>query len=139
MERRIIPLMRMAPHTVKDDVLTMSTYKKGIFCGYVAIPKEYAHILHENPDEFSSYELSPDVEYSCHGGVTYDVFADDLKNESNFIPLIDCTNINTKDYEILGFDFSHLGDTFEKCTPMYIQQKTIDYYNFIKKYISDRL
>ena len=131
--------MRMAPHKVKDDVLTMSTYRKGIFCGYIAIPEEYSHVIHEDAYEYSSYNLPEDIEYSCHGGVTYHSIADDLKKEPNFIPLIDCTNIDTKNYEILGFNFNHLGDSFEKCTPMYIQQKTIDYYNFIKKYISDRL
>ena len=139
--RKIIPMMRIVPHTIKDDKLIVDIKDRGMFCSYVAIPQEYSHIIHENADEFSSYQLPEDIEYSiyCHGGITYNTFADDLKKEPKFIALIDITNIDTTNYEILGFDYLHLGDTFEKCTPMYIQQKTIDYYNFIKKYISDRL
>lgn len=139
--RRIIPMMRICPHTIKDDHLIVNIKDRGMFCGYVAIPQECSHIIHKDADDLSTYQLPDTVEYSihCHGGITYNTFADDLKKEPNFIPLIDCTNIDTKNYEILGFDFNHFGDSFEKCTPMYIQQKTIDYYNFIKKYISDRL
>lgn len=139
--KRIIPMMRIVPHTIENDKLIIDIKDRGMFCGYVAIPQEYSHIIHENADEYSCYNLPEDVEYSihCHGGITYNSFADDLKRETQFIPLIDCTNIDTTNYEILGFDFAHLNDSFEKCTPMYIQQKTIDYYNFIKKYISDRI
>lgn len=139
--RKIIPMMRIAPYTIKDDKLTVNIKDKGMFCGYIAIPQEYSHIIHKDADEYSSYNLPENIEYSiyCNGGISYNKIADDLKKEPNFIPLIDCTGIDTKNYEILGFDFNHLGDSFEKCTPMYIQQKTIDYYNFIKKYISDRL
>lgn len=139
--RKIIPMMRMVPHTIKDDRLIVNIKDRGMFCGYVAIPQEYSHIIHENADDLSTYQLPIEIEYSvyCHGGITYNKIADDLKKEPKFIPLIDCTNLDTRNYEILDFDFAHLDDTFEKCTPMYIQQKTIDYYNFIKKYISDRL
>lgn len=139
--RKIIPMMRIIPYTIENDKLIIDIKDKGMFCGYIAIPQEYSHIIHENANEYSIYKLPEDVEYSihCHGGITYNSFADDLKREPKFIPLMDCTNIDTTNYEILGFDFGHLDDTFEKCTPIYIQQKTIDYYNFIKKYISDRI
>lgn len=139
MKRRIIPMMRMCGFKSTPDTITIDKNRGGMFCGYIAIPNEYVHIIHENPDEYSLYGLSPDIEYSCHGGVTYYAVANDLRNEPNFIPLIDMTDIDTKNYKIIGFDFNHLEDTFEKCTPMEIQKETIRYYNFIKEYISNRL
>lgn len=132
-------MMRICGYKTTPDTITIDKNRGGMFCGYIAIPNEYASIIHEDPDEYSMYGLSQDIEYYCHGGVTYCALADNLHNEPNFIPLIDMTDIDTKNYEIIGFDFQHLDDTFEKCTPMEIQKETIRYYNFIKEYISNRM
>ena len=110
--RKIIPMMRINSHIIKNDELIINIKNRGMFCGYVAIPQEYSHIIHEYANEYSIYQLPDIIQYNihCNGEITYNRIINDLKKEPNFIPLIDCTNIDTKNYEILGFDFVHDGD-----------------------------